>query len=52
MATIPDETSIAVAARNEIVRLTGECTLPLLVIHKAIQEAERVRTKLSEQKQD
>ena len=47
MSAVPIETSMALAARNEIVRQMGECTLPLIVILKAIQEAERVKAELS-----
>lgn len=47
---IPIETSMAMAARNVIVRMTGECTVPIEVLWQAIEEAERVRADLEKQK--
>lgn len=47
MDAVPIETSMAMAARNEIVRHMGECTIPLLVLHYAIEKAEHVRAQLS-----
>jgi hypothetical protein len=48
MSKIPEETVMALAARNEIVRQMGECTIPLIVLHKAILAAEEARDKMPE----
>lgn len=43
MSTVSPDTSAAMAARNEIVRRTGECALSLEVIHAAVQAADLAR---------
>lgn len=43
--TIPLDTLMALAARNEIVRQMGECRVPLLTLLDAIRAAEVVKAK-------